>query len=192
MTHKKVTRYLAVVALTVAAAAVAVVSTTSASAAITATPSVRHIQKVGTAAYQPRPTGNSDVGSLSSEIPRAFGPEAQEGADAQAQSATAAPALNRSMGLQRGLHAAAGDATTTSGAATAVRPNAVVRNGPQLLASFDGMNHRDQRTANGGNQFSLEPPDQGLCVGNGHVVEVINDVSGCSTLTAPARPASLT
>jgi hypothetical protein len=42
--------------------------------------------------------------------------------------------------------------------------------------SFDGLNHRQQRLANGGNQFSLEPPDQGLCVGNGKVLEVINDV----------------
>jgi hypothetical protein len=42
--------------------------------------------------------------------------------------------------------------------------------------TFKGLNHRDQRTANGGNQFSLEPPDQGLCVGNGFVLETINDV----------------
>jgi hypothetical protein len=47
---------------------------------------------------------------------------------------------------------------------------------PEVRLSFNGMNHRDQRLANGGNQFSLEPPDQGLCVGNGFVVETINDV----------------
>src|SRR3989441_3628442 len=45
-----------------------------------------------------------------------------------------------------------------------------------VVASFDGLNHRQQRLANGGNQFSLEPPDQGLCVGNGFKMEVINDV----------------
>jgi hypothetical protein len=45
-----------------------------------------------------------------------------------------------------------------------------------LLASFNGLNMRDQRTANGGNQFSVEPPDQGLCVGNGFVLESTNDV----------------
>lgn len=38
------------------------------------------------------------------------------------------------------------------------------------------MNHFQQRFANGGNQFSVEPPDQGLCAGNGFVMEVINDV----------------
>jgi hypothetical protein len=45
-----------------------------------------------------------------------------------------------------------------------------------LLLSFDGLNHRAQRTANGGNQFSEEPPDQGLCVGNGFVMETVNSV----------------
>jgi len=50
------------------------------------------------------------------------------------------------------------------------------KSNPELITSFDGLNHRKQRLANGGNQFSLEPPDQGLCVGNGFVMEVINDV----------------
>ena len=48
--------------------------------------------------------------------------------------------------------------------------------GARLLGSFDGLSFRDQRTANGGNQFSLEPPDQALCVGNGFVLESVNDV----------------
>jgi hypothetical protein len=47
---------------------------------------------------------------------------------------------------------------------------------PTLLASFNGLNHFAQRRANGGNQFSLEPPDQGLCSGNGYVLETVNDV----------------
>src|SRR5882672_4913108 len=47
---------------------------------------------------------------------------------------------------------------------------------PQLLMSFQGLNHRDQRLANGSNQFSLEPPDQRLCAGNKHIVEILNDV----------------
>lgn len=47
---------------------------------------------------------------------------------------------------------------------------------PELGLSFDGLNHRQQRLANGGNQFSVEPPDQGLCVGNGFVVEATNSV----------------
>jgi hypothetical protein len=44
-------------------------------------------------------------------------------------------------------------------------------------AGFAGLNHFEQRfVAGGGNQFSLEPPDQGLCVGNGFVLETINTV----------------
>ena len=45
-----------------------------------------------------------------------------------------------------------------------------------VVTSFDGLNHFDQRYANGGNQFSLEPPDQGLCVGNGYVLQTTNNV----------------
>lgn len=45
------------------------------------------------------------------------------------------------------------------------------------FTGFNGLSHLDSRLASGGNQFSLEPPDQGLCVGNGDVVETINDVT---------------
>jgi hypothetical protein len=41
---------------------------------------------------------------------------------------------------------------------------------------IDGLTMEDQRTANGGNSFSLEPPDQALCVGNQYVVEGVNNV----------------
>jgi hypothetical protein len=47
---------------------------------------------------------------------------------------------------------------------------------PGVRASFRGLSIVDQRTANNGNQFSIEPPDQGLCVGNGQVLESTNDV----------------
>jgi hypothetical protein len=47
---------------------------------------------------------------------------------------------------------------------------------PELLGGFDGLNFHDQRYANNGNQFSVEPPDQGLCAGNGFVMESVNDV----------------
>jgi len=46
------------------------------------------------------------------------------------------------------------------------------------FSGFDGLNHADQRLAGTGiyknSQFSLEPPDQALCVGNGFVVEAVN------------------
>jgi hypothetical protein len=52
------------------------------------------------------------------------------------------------------------------------------------LQGWEGLDHADQRRAGGGNQFSLEPPDQGLCVGGQsptdptygpEVVESVND-----------------
>jgi hypothetical protein len=47
---------------------------------------------------------------------------------------------------------------------------------PAVDVSFEGLNMYQQRYARGGNQFSLEPPDQGLCVGNGYELEAVNDV----------------
>ena len=43
-------------------------------------------------------------------------------------------------------------------------------------ASFHALDFFQQRFANDGNQFSLEPPDQGLCAGRGVLLETINDV----------------
>ena len=60
--------------------------------------------------------------------------------------------------------------------APVVASSAVATSNPELGLSFEGLNHRDQRLANGGNQFSLEPPDQALCVGNGYTVEATNSV----------------
>ena len=59
--------------------------------------------------------------------------------------------------------------------APSVKSSPISGSNPGLFTSFDGINHRDQRLANGGNQFSLEPPDQGMCAGNGFVVESVND-----------------
>jgi hypothetical protein len=50
------------------------------------------------------------------------------------------------------------------------------KSNPAFNIGFEGLNHYQQRYTRGGNQFSLEPPDQGLCVGNGYVLEAINDV----------------
>ncbi len=63
---------------------------------------------------------------------------------------------------------------TGSGVSVPSGPKA--KSNPQFNIGFEGLNHYQQRYARGGNQFSLEPPDQGLCVGNGYVVEPVNDV----------------
>src|SRR5258708_36841996 len=50
------------------------------------------------------------------------------------------------------------------------------KSNPILNLSFDGLNHRNQRLANGGNQFSVEPPDHGPCAGNRLVLEAVYEV----------------
>ena len=60
--------------------------------------------------------------------------------------------------------------------APTVASSTVAATNPELALSINGLNHRDQRLANGGNQFSVEPPDQALCVGNGYTVESVNSV----------------
>jgi len=73
-----------------------------------------------------------------------------------------------------------------SGLVTATAKKA--KSNPQLGTSFEGLNFYQQRYSRGGNQFSVEPPDQGMCVGNGYIVEAVNDVfnvfnfSGASVL----------
>ena len=67
---------------------------------------------------------------------------------------------------------------TATGTGPALRP-AVGRRPSRTLSwatSFEGLNLFQQRYARGGNQFTVEPPDQALCVGNGFVVEAVNDV----------------
>ena len=60
--------------------------------------------------------------------------------------------------------------------AAKVASSLIAASNADLLTTANGLTHRDQRLANGGNQFSLEPPDQALCVGNGFVVEAVNSV----------------
>jgi len=46
---------------------------------------------------------------------------------------------------------------------------------PTSSFGFMGITHYDERNAYGGNQFSIEPPSQGLAVANGFVVEGVNN-----------------
>ena len=63
-----------------------------------------------------------------------------------------------------------------SGKGTAVSGTAKAKSQPEFQSEFEGLNLFQQRYARGGNQFTVEPPDQALCVGNGYVVEAVNDV----------------
>jgi len=63
-----------------------------------------------------------------------------------------------------------------AGTGQTVRGNGRAKSNPEIVSSFDGLNFFNQRFANNGNQFSVEPPDQALCAGNGFVLESVNDV----------------
>jgi|GEM_PF-159015 len=63
-----------------------------------------------------------------------------------------------------------------SGSGVSVKGAQKAKSNPTLKTSFEGLNLYQQRYARSGNQFTVEPPDQGLCVGNGFEVEAVNDV----------------
>jgi hypothetical protein len=57
------------------------------------------------------------------------------------------------------------------------------------VSGFNALSHLDQRNANGGNQFSIEPPNQSVAVGNGYVLEGVNDaVQVFNTSGSPSLP----
>jgi hypothetical protein len=102
------------------------------------------------------PSGEGDV------FDEEFAEEEEEGEAGPA--AFAGDIVNRSLS-PGGV--AAGVSTTTGKKA---------KSNPQFNFGFEGLNFYQQRYARGGNQFSVEPPDQGMCAGNGYIVEAVNDV----------------
>jgi len=136
------------------------------------------------------PTAGTGVGNLPAggvALPE-FPPNV-EGGEAAADNSIAAQARvraraqrNRSysrrpdpQALAQGLGLMDRQAATEPSIPT-VSPKPVSKSKPGLGKSFNGLNLRDQRLANNGNQFTLEPPDQGLCVGNGYILETVNTV----------------
>jgi hypothetical protein len=114
----------------------------------------RNISSSGTARFIPTPPGSSAL-----QFPEFRGSEAAEGAGEPFDGEI----VNRKQSRGRG-----------PGGVDEGKDRA--RNNPELVTSFDGLTGLQQRTANGGKQFSVEPPDQGLCAGNGFVLESVNDV----------------
>ena len=85
--------------------------------------------------------------------------------------------------LDRGLFPSALDALLTpSGPSFTVNPTS-------SAFGFAGLTHYDQRTANKGNQLSLEPPNVAIAVGNGFVLEGVNNaVQVYSSTGTPLLP----
>ena len=124
--------------------------------------STRHVAKAGTAAF---PTTQNSAGVSSNTV--------------YPHETTGGPGSDAAV-LNDRSHSTAGSSPPV-GAIT--QPKSVTNTSPGLLSNFDGLDHFQNRfgTDLGVNQFSLEPPDQGLCVGgdgsgNTRVMEVLNDV----------------
>jgi hypothetical protein len=62
------------------------------------------------------------------------------------------------------------------GNGASVKSGNKAKSNPAFEMGFEGLNLYQQRYARGGNQFTVEPPDQGMCAGNGYVLEAVNDV----------------
>ncbi len=149
--------------------AVCAVAVAGAQAATT----VRTVQSAGSAQLREVGPGQDGLGNPEFAPTFADVPNLQDGPEAAGAPGSAAGEqalkqarkrmINRSIARGRGVgEAIAGEERERFGA--------------RLINSFDGLTLRDQRLANGGNQFTVEPPDQALCVGNGFVVESVNDV----------------
>ena len=63
-----------------------------------------------------------------------------------------------------------------TGNGVSVNSGKKAKSNPQFNVGFEGLNLYQQRYARGGNQFTVEPPDQALCAGNGYELEAVNDV----------------
>ena len=115
---------------------------------------VRSISAGGSTTPQAAPSGDDSA----TQAPELFLSESEDG-----------PAPFAGV-IDRSLTQSGGGKNGTAASSKNAKSN------PQLGLSFDGLNFRQQRVANNGNQFSVEPPDQGMCAGNGFVLESVNDV----------------
>jgi hypothetical protein len=104
---------------------------------------------------------------------------------------SAGPELRRSIPFLRPPRRPNPNLQAPAGTALSAMANAPLAPVFGTFKGFNALSHFDQRNAGGGNQFSLEPPDQALAVGNGFVVEGVNSAfniynrSGKPQLAAP-------
>jgi len=134
--------------------------------------SIRTIQSSGNARLNSMPMA-SGGGVQSPELSPAFsgvapdegvaanGGKSDEARDRKALRAASKRVVNRSIATARGLGVGIAPVGVQAGDAA---------------KGWDGLRLFDQRFANGGNQFTVEPPDQGLCVSPDFVLESVNDV----------------
>jgi hypothetical protein len=136
--------------------ALAVVALTASAGTATGASAASGVPRAGTGSPQ---TGEFTPSGPGDATDQEF---ADEGEDAEEGPAP----FDGSISLSEG---AAGQGASVNSAKKA-------KSSPTFNFGFEGLNHYQQRYSRGGNQFSVEPPDQGMCVGNGQVVEAVNDV----------------
>ena len=125
-----------------------------------ASPYTQHLNRGATTSVQGGVMGKAQITKLE------IAPFRFQGDGGQSKGARRVP-INPSLARRIGLR----------GRAAAARALAVRGRGDdRVTASWQALNHFQQRFAGNGNQFSLVPPDQGLCVGAGYVLETVNDV----------------
>jgi hypothetical protein len=120
-------------------------------------PTTLTLQRVGSSSFASAPMATDTFG-IPDEIDSAVNGGDADGGD------------NGGPGI--GINRSLPGTTTGNGRIVSSKP----KSNPTLDTHFQGLNFHDQRFANGGNQFSVEPPDQALCAGNGFVLESVNDV----------------
>jgi len=156
MTYRRLGIPIASLAAALVAGTVAVAPVAGASGS--GSGQTRQVQSSGSTSFNPTPDG-AETALPASTLPAGAGNSSSHNGNG----------VNRSRSIEHGA-----PSVSTAPVAAGV---GVASSGPlTVVNSFDGLNHRKQRLANGGNQFSLEPPDQGLCAGNGFKMEIINDV----------------
>ncbi len=119
----------------------------------------RQISSIGASSFDSAAPGG-DVAVQSVEFPGTVGEDAS--------------GTGGSNSTFRGVDRSNSGATTGNG--RQVSDSKPAKSNPVLNGGFQGLNLYQQRFANGGNQYTVEPPDQGLCVGNGYILESVNDV----------------
>jgi len=152
MHTKRILAALAALMLLTSMLTIAPVAVLATSAGVTS-----HIPKAGTGGPQtgaiPSGSGDATHAEFPGQLDEAGGPGPQ-------------PGVITDRSLSTG-HTANG---------VSVSSGQKAKSSPIFKNGFEGLNHYQQRYSNGGNQFSIEPPDQALCVGNGYVLEAVNDV----------------
>ncbi len=114
----------------------------------------------------------SSVGAGAASTVTVYAP-ATVGVVAPTTGPAAAAAGQTAVHTPRGAHSAAGASSTSSAAsATANASGTTSSVVSSVLSNFNGTSSNDSRKTNFNQEF--EPPDQGLCVGNGFVLEPVN------------------